>query len=119
MCSQSKIESTTQCVHVRTFVRAGATGILFQGRVTRCALVADKEQGTSAISSRFSIAQVYQNSGAAGCNTDIIGLDVAVNDRWALAMQKSYSIANRENPLHKTWQRNDLVFLAYYPHIIG
>src|SRR6185312_14669561 len=101
MSSQSEIKRPAQRIHIGALIGTRPAWILFQRRVARSTLVTNKEQRARPVRRSFSVTEVHQNSRPARSNADIIGLDIAVNNWRALAVQKSHRIANREKPLHQ------------------
>jgi hypothetical protein len=56
--------------------------------------MANKEKGTGPVCCDLRVTQVYQDRDAVRRNTNIIGLNIAMNKRRMLAMKEMNSIAN-------------------------
>lgn len=94
MSGQREIKCTAQGVDVRARVGSRAARVLLEWCVPWRSLVANEKERACAILHRLRIAQVDQHGRAIGRNTDVVRLDVSMNNRWMVVMQECHRVAH-------------------------
>ncbi len=118
MGRQGEIECAAESVNIGALVCAGAAGILLQGCISWRTLVTNEKERARAVGGCFGVAQVNQHSRSIRSNANVIGLNIAVNDRRSLAMQEGDRVTNREQPFHQKCEGDHLIFLAHGSHVL-
>jgi hypothetical protein len=81
--------------------------------------MANKEEGACSICRDLRVAEVYQDRDTMGRDTDIIGLNIAMNERSTLAVEEMNSIANGKKPAHNACERDSLIATICRANDIG